>query len=55
MSMSSADDAARARVEAQVRRNSERQSARYSVSSDSARRTFQVRERYVQSRALNRG
>lgn len=55
MSTSAADDAARNRVEAQVRRNSERQSQRYSTSSDSARRSFQVREHYVQSRALGRG
>lgn len=46
--------AAARRVEAQVQRNTERLNQRYSVTSDSARRSIQIRERYVQSRALGR-
>lgn len=49
------DDAARSRVDAQVQRNAERLSARYSTSSEPARRSFEVRERFVQARVLRRG
>lgn len=54
MSNQSTDDAASSRVDAQVQRNAERLSQRYSTTSEPARRSFAVRERYVQARVLRR-
>ena len=54
MSQKSSDEAAQRRVDAQVQRNDARRTERYSTSSESARRNFAVRERYVQGRVLGR-
>lgn len=54
MSGNRTDEAARNRVDAQVQRNAERLSQRYSVRTEPSRRSLEVRERYVQERALRR-